>query len=316
MAPPDEDQTPAPAESPVPATEAASTRRAAVTAQIGRLVRAIRDGDDQMVEQAVMQLSASRRYLAPLAMVVGGFAMLFEGLKLLFSNWRLMLVQVLPAMWIWVAMLDLKTHALHGRSFHVLRGPIVLVLVTAIAAITAASFFLNAVFAFAIAKPGQPEIRPAFAQARAHLRVVLSWGFAVGLALGVATVVFPRWGSGWFVISLSAVIGVMMVLYVSLPSRLIGIKSTYSKRDALKASVVGGALGAAICSPPYAIGRVGILMLGTKSLFIPGVFVLALGLVLQTGATSSVKAIKMSAKLVAGTRPTADAPDPASTSET
>jgi hypothetical protein len=42
--------------------------------------------------------------------------MLFNGLKLLFSNWRLTLVQILPAMWIWLAMFDLKEHALHGKS--------------------------------------------------------------------------------------------------------------------------------------------------------------------------------------------------------
>ncbi len=35
-------------------------------------------------------------------------------------------------------------------------------------------------------------------------------------------------------------------------------------------------------------------------LFIPGIVVLALGLILESGATGAVKAIKMSAKLVAG----------------
>ncbi len=35
-------------------------------------------------------------------------------------------------------------------------------------------------------------------------------------------------------------------------------------------------------------------------LFIPGIVVLALGLILEAGATGAVKAIKMSAKLVAG----------------
>jgi hypothetical protein len=52
--------------------------------------------------------------------------MLFDGLKLVFSNWRLSVVQILPAMWIWLAMLDLKAHALHGKSFHALRGPVVI----------------------------------------------------------------------------------------------------------------------------------------------------------------------------------------------
>jgi hypothetical protein len=51
-------------------------------------------------------------------------------------------------------------------------------IVLGVAAITAACFLLNAVFAFAIIKPGPPMIRPAFAQARSHLGVILgpaSW---------------------------------------------------------------------------------------------------------------------------------------------
>jgi len=286
-----------PAAEPLPGP---STRRAGAARLVARLVEAIRDGDDAMVEDAVLQLSAKRRYLAPLAFVVGSFAMLFQGLKLVFSNWRLTLVQALPAMWIWLAMIDLKAHALHGKSFDVVRGPILIPIIAVIAAITAASFFLNAVFAFAISQPGEPQIGPAFTEARGHLRPILGWGLLVGFALGMATMVFDRWGSWWFAISLSIVVGLMMFLYVALPSRLIGIKTTMSRQEAIKASMVGGALGAVICSPPYAIGRIGLLMLGSSVLFVPGLFVLALGLVLQTGATSSVKAIKMSAKLVAG----------------
>jgi len=61
--------------------------------------------------------------LAPLAFAVGAFTLLFDGLKLLLSNWRLTLVQIHPAIWIWAAMLDLKEHVLHEASFEVLRGP-------------------------------------------------------------------------------------------------------------------------------------------------------------------------------------------------
>ena len=135
-------------------------------AQVERLIRAVRDSDQATVNEMVLRLSRSRRWLAPLALAVGAFAMLFEGVKLLFTNWRLTLIQVLPAMWIWAAMLDLKAHVLHGKSFHVLTGPVVVIpVVLAVAVLTAASFFLNAVFAFAIAQPGPPQIRPAFAQA-------------------------------------------------------------------------------------------------------------------------------------------------------
>lgn len=268
--------------------------------RIRGLVQAIRDGDETMAEEAILRLSESRRWLAPLALGASAFAMLFDGLKLVFSNWRLTLIQILPAMWVWLAMFDLKAHALHGKSFHVLRGPVLIPIVAAIVAITACGFFLNAVFAFAIAKGGTPTVRPGFAAARAHLPVVLGSGAVVGLLLGLSTVVVTRWGRPWFGLSLSIVVGVMMICYVAVPSRLIGMKALHSRRDKLTASAVSGAIGAAVCMPPYLLARIGILMLGSHSLFVLGIVLLVVGATLQAGATGAVKAIKMSAKLVGG----------------
>jgi len=170
---------------------------------------------------------------------------------------------------------------LHGKSFHVLRGPVLIPIVLAIAAITAASFFLNAVFGFAIVQSGRPEVRPALAQARSHLGIILGSGAAVGLLLGLSMTVVTRWERPWFAISLSVVIGVMMVCYVAVPSRLIGVKPTSSRRDKLIASGVGGALGAVVCTPPYLLARAGILMLDSHILFIPGIVVLSIGVTLQ-----------------------------------
>lgn len=250
----------------------------------------------------MVRLSHTRRLLAPLALAVGGVAMLVAGLKLLVSNWRLTWIQVLPAMWIWVAMYDLKAHVLYGKSYHVAGGPVRVAIVLAITAITAASFFLNAAFAFAITQPGPPLIQPAIRQARSHLGVILGWGSAVGLCLGLSTVVFIRWGLWWFALSLSIVIAVMMVCYVAVPSRLVGMTSTQSRRDKLAASAVSGVIGAVVCTPPYLLGRAGILMLGIRALFIPGIIVFTSGLALQTGATTAVKAIKLSARLGTGHR--------------
>ena len=271
--------------------------------RVGELIRTIRDGDDAMLEAAVVHLSHQRRILAPLALAVGALAMLFHGLRLLVSNWRLTLVQVLPAMWIWVIMLDLKLHLLHGKSLHVVSGLVLVPIALGVVAVTAASFFLNAVFAFAIASPGPPKIRPAFAKARSHAGAVLGWGAAVGVLLAISTVVVVRWGLWWFALSLSIVLGVMMVTYVTVPSRLIGIRTpTHSRRDKFTATAVGGALGAVVCAPPYILGRVGILMLGSHTLYILGIILLSVAVALQAGAEGAVKALKVSAKLVTGHR--------------
>jgi hypothetical protein len=265
------------------------------------LLRAIREEDEAAVENAVLALSRSRRIFAPLVFAVGAFVMLFQGLRLLFSNWRLTLIQALPAMWIWVALLDLKVHVFKGREFHTLHGSVEALLVVTIALVTGAAFYLNAVFAFAISRPGTPQIRPAFGLARRHIVVVLGIGLAVGLALGISAIVVPRWGRTWFALSLGIVVGVMMLTYVTVPARIVGIRPAGSRRDKMAASVIAGTLGGLVCTPPYVIGRIGILLLGSNVLFVLGVVLLALGFVLQTGATGAVKAIKMSAKLAAGT---------------
>ena len=300
-----EQPTAASADEPTPRQAGAGPpgRQRITRAQVARFIQAVRDSDREVVDETILRLSRTRPWLAPLAFAIGAFAMLFDGVKLLFTNWRLTLIQVLPAMWIWAAMYDLKAHVspLKAKSFHHFAGPdVVIPLVLGVTVLTAAGFYLNAVFAFAIIQPGRPAIRPAFTRARSHLPIVLGSGFVVGICLGFSTVVAVRWGVIWFGLSLSAVIGVMMLCYVAVPPRLIGMKTTYSKRDKLTASAVGGAVGAVICTPPYVLGRIGLLLLGSSTLFVLGVILFAVGLTLQAGATGAVKTIKMSAKLVSG----------------
>jgi len=273
-------------------------RRAALAANVRRLITAIREGDDHAVEEAVKRISRSRPLLAPLALLVGGFAMVFHGVRLLVTNWRLTLLQILPAMWIWLAFFDLKLHVLHGRQFNPIRGPILIPIVLAIAGITAAAMFLNAVFAFAITRPGQPEIRPGLHQARDHLRPILSWGVGIGLLLAFSTTIVTRWGHPWFAICLGASIGVLTISYVAVPSRMIGVKPTHSRRDKFAATAVNVTIGAALCTPPYLISRLGILMLGSEILFIPGLVLITFGSTVQAGATGAVNAVKMSAKFL------------------
>ena len=62
-----------------------------------------------------------------------------------------------------------------------------------------------------------------------------------------------------------------------------------------------GLFGAIVCTPPYAIARGGIYLLGNH--FALGVALLVIGLTLEAGATGAVKAIKVSAKLLAGRSP-------------
>jgi hypothetical protein len=286
-----------------PRSETAPGRRRRVGWRVAALVRAIREGDEASIEAAVLRVSRSRRWLAPLALCVSALVLLFGGVRLVFTNWRLSVLQILPAMWIWLAFFDLKLHVLHGKSFHVIHGPLAWAVVLAIVVVTAVSFHLNAIVAFAITDPGGPAIARARATARAHRTVILAWGAGVGLALGFSTMIITRYGRPWFGLSLSLVVGVMMVCYVAVPARIIGVRKTQSRREKVVASAVSSTLGAVVSAPPYVIGRLGLLMVGSHALLIPGVLLLTIGVTLQAGTTGAVTAIKMSATLLAGSRP-------------
>jgi hypothetical protein len=272
------------------------SRRESLSAGIGRLVRAVSSDDDQLLD-AFLRVTRSHRLLAPLAFMVGALAMLLDGLRLLLTNWRLVLIQVPPAMWVWLAMYDLRAHLLHGKSFHELRGPILIPIGLLIVAITAAGFFLNAVFAFAVTGERPPRVHAAFVRAREHARPILAWGAGVGAALAVATTVAPRWGHPWFALLLGAVVGVMMICYVAIPARTIGVTKSLPRREKLTVSLLSSGLGATVSAPGYVLGRVGLLMFGSPVLLIPGIVVFALGATLQAGATGAVRAIKLSAAL-------------------
>lgn len=270
----------------------------ALRARAEPLARAVGRGDEAGIVAILSGLVREHPRLAPLTFAFGGIAMLLGGLRVLFENWRLTLVQVLPAIWVWAAMYDLRLHLLKENSAPHLDGVVLVPIVAAIVAVTIACYLLNAAFAFAVAQPGRPEVGRAFREACRHRVAILAWGGTVGLALGLVTTVVTRADPPWFALSLGIVVAVLMVTYVAVPARMVGISRQGSRRDRLAASAIGGVLGVVLSAPPYLLGRIGLLMIGTELLLVPGIVLFALGAVLQAGATSAVKAVKVSAKLV------------------
>ncbi len=269
--------------------------------RFGTLVRAIEENDDTAIADAITNLSRRRRIFAPLALMVSGLVLLFEAVRLLVSNWRLVAVQFFPAVWIWLALFDLKLHVLHGESFTVVRGPVLIPIGLVIVAITVGCFFLDAVFAFAIAQSTRPNVAEGVSVARRHMLPIAASGSVIGLLLAFSTTIVTRWGHPWFGLSLGITVGLMMICYIAVPARLIGMsRKPASKREKLSAAIVGGALSATVATPPYVFGRIGMLMLGSRILRLPGLLLLAIGLLFELGATGAVRAIKTSTTLVAG----------------
>ena len=161
--------------------------------RIGEFVHAIEDADESKIEEAVVRMSESHVLLRPLAFAISAFVLLFDALRLILTNWRLLLIQLLPALWIWIAMAILRAYVLYDQDLDEIYGLQIIPVFVVVIAITIASFYLNATFAFAIMRPGRPSAPRSPRRGPTWPRSP-AFGFVVGFLLGVATTVAPQVG--------------------------------------------------------------------------------------------------------------------------
>jgi hypothetical protein len=261
------------------------------------LVLAVANAEPAEIEATARGLGGSRRYLAPIAWAAGALVLLVRGVKLLVLNWRLTLVELVPAVWLWVVMWELKQHALRDVPFrHLTVQLIVAVGVLAIAA-SIASFWCNTVFALAISE-AHPRIGPAVRQARPYRRTLVVAGVLLGVLLTAAAVVVPRLGSRWlYVCAIGALYAIMLTSFVVVPARVIGLKrQKLPPRQAIGRIGVGSALSAIAMTPGFVFDRLGLVLLGVSGLRVLGFVLLSIGTALYAAGMSSVRAVKLTMK--------------------
>lgn len=276
---------------------AASRRRTRKTlAKLLVAARAVADAEPARIESTVRQLGESRAYLAPVAWAAGAIVLLIRGVKLLFLNWRLTLVELVPAVWVWVVFWDLRQHALRAEAFRQLTVGGMLLLVLLCVAVSIASFWCNTVFAFAISDPPPPRIAPAAGRAKPYLGRIVRAGIVLGVLLALGAVVIPRIDSAWLsLIAIGGLGAIMLITFVAVPARILGVKKRkLPPTQAIGKWTVGGALSAVAMTPGFILDRLGLIMLGLPYLRVPGLVLLSIGSALYAAAMSSVKAVKLS----------------------
>jgi hypothetical protein len=283
-----------------PAARAAPTppvqpvRRKSRRRALGQAVTAVRSTDPARVEAALREFGGRRRWLAPLAYAAGTIAVVFDGVVLLLRNWRLTLLQVVPATWIWGMTWNLKNHELSKASI----SPTIAALLAVCLLVGAqVAYWCNATFAFTMVQGARTDIRAAFREARPH------WGLIGGLALLTGAVqagiwlAVPHLHVKWLWIALLVMFVVQVYLFVAIPCWLLGMRKTGTRRDRTAQSVTTGVLGGVASTPGFLLNRIGLLLMGTGSLFFLGVVVVSIGAVLHVTASSSVRVVKMSLRL-------------------
>jgi hypothetical protein len=266
--------------------------------RLAAAARAVADAEPARVEATVVGLSGTRGYLAPLAWVAGTLVLVVRGAQLLLLNWRLTLIELVPATWVWLATWDLKRHGLRARPLQHLETAELLVGLAIAVALSIAAFWCNAVFGFAITHQ-PPRIGSALRQVRPFLGRITAIGFGMGLFVAAGLLLIPRIDSQWlYWAAVGGVYGVMLVALVVVPARIIGVsKQRLTRTQTIGRWVAGGALSAVAMTPGFVLDRLGVVMLGIPGLRLVGLLLLTLGAGLYAAGLSTVKAIKLSMKL-------------------
>lgn len=261
-------------------------------------VKAVANADPHEIEAAAHELGTSRRYLAPIAWAGGTLVLLVRGVKLLVLNWRLSLIELVPAVWVWFVMWDLRRHALRSDAFRQVTPGQLLALVALTVTASIAAFWCNTLFAFAVSHP-RPQIALAVRQTRPHLPRLAVTGAVLGALLALAAVGIPRIDSVLlYLAALGSVYAVMLVSFVAVPARILGAKSRRRRpTEAIGNWTVGGALSAVAMTPGFVLDRLGLILLGVPGLHLLGFVLLSIGTALYAAGMSSVKAVKLSMKL-------------------
>jgi hypothetical protein len=259
---------------------------------------AVVDTDPEQIERAAVSLGGSRRYLAPLAWAAGTLVLVARGLKLLALNWRLALVELVPAAWVWVMMWDIGRDELRAAPLReVTPGQVALALAVMVP-LSSVAFWCNTVFAVAVGHE-PPTIREGVRRARPLVGRVTVAGAVMGVLLTTALAVVPRIESDW--VHLATLIGVyslMLVALVAVPVRIAGMARHERTPSATVARwVTGCALSMVAMAPGLVVDRVGVLFLEVPGLGWLGFALLTVGIVLYAAGLAAVKAVKLTMRL-------------------
>jgi len=259
-----------------------------------RAVAAVRSTDPVTVESALKDLGGRRRWLAPLVYAAGAVALVFDGVLLLLRNWRLTLLQVFPAAWIWIMTWNMKHHLLSRPTFSTST-----VIPVAIGVVLAAqiAYWSNATFAYTMAQGATADIRAAFGEARLHWRAIGGLALLTGGVQAGIWLLMPRLKADWLWLGLLVMFVVQVYLFIALPCWLLSVRKTGSRRDRTTQSLTTGVLSGVASTPGFLLNRIGWLLLGSGPVGIVGGVLLAIGAVLHVTASSSVRVVKLALRL-------------------
>ncbi len=280
-----------------PGTKRSRRRRGGRWHAFTGAVQGVSNIDPATVQAELQRLGSRRRWLTPLVFVAGTVGVVFRGVLLLLRNWRLSLLMVVPAVWIWLMAWNVRTHLFSNRDLPTEYAEAIAVVVIVGAVIC---YWCNAVFAFAITQHDQADLRLAFRQARPRWRLVTGVALVTGAAQAAVWLWVAPLGPTWFAVGLTGMLLVQAYMFLAVPAWLLGTRPKEAPREKLSRTVTTGALSGVAVAPGFLLNRLGLLLLGISEVWILGVVLVSVGAVLHVAASSSVRVVKMSVRLRTG----------------
>ena len=115
-------------------------------------------------------------------------------------------------------------------------------------------------------RPGRGDRFPAaFREARPHWRFVSGLALLTGgLQAGIWLLV-PHVQPRWLWLALLAMFVVQVYLFIAIPSWLLGVRKSGTRRERTIQSMTTGVLSGVASTPGFLLNRIGLLLLGTSS---------------------------------------------------
>lgn len=254
--------------------------------------------DDELLA-AIGRVRVGRALHGPLDFLAGAVLLVLHSVLLLVGNWRLLVLELVPAVWIAAVLWDWRFHVVEGNELVEVRGAWAAVIAVGVVLATVVSYWCNVAFVHAALGP-RPSLRGALREAGRHRRLILGAGLAVGALHAWVSVRGPVRGLPTVTIGLGLVALLDLYLYSALPGQALGLdRRRASPREYVATTVTSGALSMAISLPGVTLALVAHALLGTSVLRVLGVVVLAVAVLLQVAASSSSRAVSMWSRLLA-----------------
>lgn len=135
--------------------------------------------DDELLA-TIARLRVGRVLAGPLSFLAGAVLLVLHGIVLLLTNWRLLVLELLPAVWIAAVLWDWRFHVVEGHELTEVHDGWALAIAAFVVLATMASYWCNVAFTYSALDHRMP-LRDALHNATRHVRLVGATALAVGL---------------------------------------------------------------------------------------------------------------------------------------